>query len=280
MAITSITQVNYNFGDAPLPALLPGLSLAQARLAGPAALTSSTLSIDPNLQFEALLTRTGQILSSLLAPPPPKPALSPEVAQKIANFTPEEKEAFGRFCKTVEELTQKGRAEGKSQQQIDQDIVNVLNLAAQMEQQNQQQGSTDQGTAPVSEAGGLQSPLDKGSYSVSQEEHEGGHPGIDLAAGAGTPIHAAGAGKVIKANPNTDGSGYGNYVIIDHGNGLQTLYGHMLNAPTVQEGATVQKGQDIGVVGSTGQSTGNHLHFEVNQNGKHLNPREKVGGLG
>ena len=277
MAITSITQVNYNFGDSAVPALLPGLSLAQARLGGPGALQLPSLRIDPNHQFEALLARTGQILSNLLAPPP-KPAISPEVAQTIANFTPKEKEAFGRFCKTVEELTQKGRAEGKSQEQIDQDIVNVLNLAAQME--NQGSTTTEQGGGPVSEAGGLQSPLDKGSYSVSQEEHEGGHPGIDLAAGAGTPIHAAGAGKVIKSNPNTDGSGYGNYVIIDHGNGLQTLYGHMLNAPTVQEGATVQKGQDIGVVGSTGQSTGNHLHFEVNQNGKHLNPREKVTGIG
>ena len=69
-------------------------------------------------------------------------------------------------------------------------------------------------------------------------------------------------------------------MVIDHGNGLQTLYGHMQTAPAVNEGDAVQKGQQIGVVGSTGQSTGNHLHFEVNQNGKHLNPRDQVGGIG
>lgn len=266
MAITSITQVSYNFGNSAVPGLLSDFSAAQARLNPGVGSSGVGGFVDPTRQFEALLARTGQILSNLLAPPPPKPAISPEVAEKIANFTPEEKEAFGRFCQTCQELTDKGRAEGKSQEQIDQDIVNVLNLAAQMEKNKE---------TPV-EDGKLQSPLDKGSFTVSQEEKEGAHPGIDLAAAGGTPIHAAGAGKVIKANPNSDGSGYGNYVVIDHGNGLQTLYGHMQSAPAVKEGDMVTKGQDIGVVGSTGQSTGNHLHFEVNQNGKHLNPRDQA----
>lgn len=133
---------------------------------------------------------------------------------------------------------------------------------------------------PGVESGDLQSPLAKGKYSVSQEEKPGAHPGIDLAAAGGTPIMAAGSGKVIKADPNSDGSGYGNYVVIDHGNGLQTLYGHMQSAPAVRVGDTVQKGQEIGVVGSTGQSTGNHLHFEVNKNGQHQNPRDFAKDIG
>jgi len=230
MAINSITQVTYNFDNSAVPGLLPGFSAAQARLNPGQSPTGVGGFVNPTRQFDTLLARTGQILSDLLSPP--KPALSPEVAEKIANFTPEEKVAFERFCKTSQEITDKGRAEGKSQQQIDQDIVNVLNLAAQM----------DKNKETAVEDGKLRSPLDRGSFTVSQEEKEGAHPGIDLAAAGGTPIHAAGVGKVIKANPNSDGSGYGNYVVIDHGNGLQTLYGHMQDAPSVKQGDMVTKG--------------------------------------
>ncbi len=89
-----------------------------------------------------------------------------------------------------------------------------------------------------------------------------GYNGIDLAAGAGTPILAAAAGDVIVARGSGWNGGYGIYVVIKHSNGTQTLYAHnSRNAVTVGERVTA--GQVIGYVGSTGRSTGNHLHFEV-----------------
>ncbi|XID90970.1 murein hydrolase activator EnvC family protein [Paenibacillaceae bacterium WGS1546] len=94
------------------------------------------------------------------------------------------------------------------------------------------------------------------------------HAGIDMAAPKGTPIYAAEAGVVIVAQ---SWSGYGNCVIIDHGGGLWTLYGHMSKIST-KKGDTVKRGEKIGEVGSTGQSTGNHLHFEVRKNSEPVNP--------
>ena len=102
------------------------------------------------------------------------------------------------------------------------------------------------------------------------------HSGIDIGGSYGTAIMAAGAGVVIyTAKPvqghNTGGSGYGNYCIIDHGGGYTTLYGHMRNV-YVKTGQKVKSGQKIGEMGSTGTSTGAHLHFEVRKNGSPVNP--------
>lgn len=97
---------------------------------------------------------------------------------------------------------------------------------------------------------------------VTQGLH--GHNGIDFSApGArGTPIHAAADGTVIIARNSGWNGGYGNYVVITHDNGTQTLYAHMANA-IVSPGQSVSADQVIGYVGSTGKSTGAHLHFEV-----------------
>lgn len=95
------------------------------------------------------------------------------------------------------------------------------------------------------------------------------HKGMDLAAPAGTPIYAAAAGTVTTARYS---SSAGNWVVINHGNGLQTYYMHA-SALYVSEGQSVSKGQNIAAVGSTGQSTGPHLHFQVMQNGTPVNPR-------
>lgn len=97
------------------------------------------------------------------------------------------------------------------------------------------------------------------------------HTGIDIAAGGvyGQPIAASDSGVVIWAGG--DSSGYGNYVIIDHGNGYQTLYGHC-SSLNVSRGQSVSKGQTIAFVGSTGNSTGPHLHFEIRSGGSRLNP--------
>src|SRR5207245_6423851 len=92
------------------------------------------------------------------------------------------------------------------------------------------------------------------------------HTGIDLAVPLGTPVFAAADGVVLQAQAMQDGKGnlvgYGNYVLIQHADGLQTLYGHLLSY-VVKPGDVVARGQLIGLVGPTGNSTGPHTHFEV-----------------
>lgn len=102
------------------------------------------------------------------------------------------------------------------------------------------------------------------------------HRGVDLQAAFGSKVVAALGGTVTKAyNPyegqNLSGGSYGNYIVIDHGNGITTLYGHLKSVQVV-EGQQVQAGQLIGLAGSTGNSTGPHLHFEVQVNGSLQNP--------
>ena len=92
------------------------------------------------------------------------------------------------------------------------------------------------------------------------------HTGNDIPAPGGTPIYAAKDGVVTTVNTNKNASSYGYYCIISHGSGYATLYAHQNQVPIVQEGQTVSKGQVIGYVGTTGRSTGNHLHFELRIN--------------
>jgi murein DD-endopeptidase MepM/ murein hydrolase activator NlpD len=94
------------------------------------------------------------------------------------------------------------------------------------------------------------------------------HSGIDMAAPAGTPVHAAAGGRVRTAwSPG----GYGLYVVVDHGGGVSTLYGHLESIEAL-DGDTVGPGAVIGEVGSTGLSTGPHLHFEVRRDGRPVDP--------
>lgn len=95
------------------------------------------------------------------------------------------------------------------------------------------------------------------------------HTGIDIAAPAGTPIHAAKAGEVIYAGWI---NGYGNTVLVDHGDGVATLYGHQSRIGST-EGQILNQGDVLGFVGSTGHSTGNHLHFEIRLDARPVNPR-------
>jgi murein DD-endopeptidase MepM/ murein hydrolase activator NlpD len=94
------------------------------------------------------------------------------------------------------------------------------------------------------------------------------HTGTDFGAGYGAPIYAAKSGTVIFAGWQT---AYGNMVIIDHGGGFSTLYGHA-SSLNVSGGQSVRRGQHIANVGSTGFSTGPHLHFEIRVNGSPVNP--------
>ena len=101
------------------------------------------------------------------------------------------------------------------------------------------------------------------------------HTGVDLRATSGTPIYAANSGKVITSTYNT---AYGNYVVIDHGGGVATLYAHMTKR-LVSVGETVKQGQKIGTVGSTGYSTGPHLHYEIIKDGDYIDPVTQYPGF-
>ena len=94
------------------------------------------------------------------------------------------------------------------------------------------------------------------------------HNGVDVAAPHGAPIVAAASGRVVSAGWS---GGYGRRIAIQHGDGLQTTYAHM-SRMAVAPGASVRQGQVIGYVGSSGLSTGPHLHYEVHRNGRLVNP--------
>ena len=107
------------------------------------------------------------------------------------------------------------------------------------------------------------------NHTLSGNDYWSGHLGIDIAAGEGARIYAADSGVVVFTGWAT--GGYGNTVVIDHGNGYQTLYGH-LSSVTVRCGQSIGKGGVIGYSGSTGNSTGAHLHFEIRYQGGFVNP--------
>lgn len=126
--------------------------------------------------------------------------------------------------------------------------------------------------APRAAAGALARPVD-----APTGDRYGGkrnHPGVDFPAAPGTPVRAAAAGTVLRAEPNAGwNGGYGNLVTIDHTDGVETRYAH-LSTVAVNPGATVEQGQVIGGVGSTGDSSGPHLHFETYVNGERRNPAD------
>jgi murein DD-endopeptidase MepM/ murein hydrolase activator NlpD len=134
------------------------------------------------------------------------------------------------------------------------------------------------GTEQIATDGGAyRIPLPKNSYTVTSLFWESrsyeNHPGVDLAAPTGTPIYASGAGRVSNAGW---AGGYGNYTCIQHTQTVRSCYGHQSQI-LVNVGDTVQAGQKIGAVGSTGNSTGPHLHFEFRRNGSVRCPASYIG---
>lgn len=141
--------------------------------------------------------------------------------------------------------------------------------------------TTTKGTAPQNYSGGsMHWPLSiKGTitstYGYRSDPKTGAssfHQGLDIAAPRGTAVYAADAGVVIFSGYKNS---YGNVVMINHGGGIVTVYAHN-SSLVARTGATVSRGQLISKVGSTGYSTGNHLHFEVRKNGSTVNPRNYV----
>lgn len=113
----------------------------------------------------------------------------------------------------------------------------------------------------------------KSGYTITSRfgtRSSGMHKGLDVAAPSGTPIYAAAAGTVVSSGWST--SGYGYCIRVSHGNGVETLYAHCSKI-YVNEGQSVSQGEKIGAVGTTGNSTGNHLHLEIRVNGTRVNPQ-------
>lgn len=133
------------------------------------------------------------------------------------------------------------------------------------------------GTSPTNQSGCPGGAVGSGAFVwpadnhyLSGNDYWSGHLGIDIAAGMGAPVYAADAGVVTMAQGG-DNYGYGNVIQIDHGNGYSTVYAH-LSVIGVSVCESVYAGQWIGSAGSTGNSTGAHLHFEVRKNGGFINP--------
>ncbi|MEO8635086.1 MAG: M23 family metallopeptidase [Gemmatimonadales bacterium] len=120
---------------------------------------------------------------------------------------------------------------------------------------------------PLEEAGFVT----RGQTSSVAGEDRGGeaHPGIDIALPIGTAVRAAGGGKVLEASEQAE---YGRYVLVEHPDGFQTVYGH-LSRIAVAPGSIVEAGQVVGLTGNTGNSSAPHLHFEIRQNGTSIDPR-------
>lgn len=139
-------------------------------------------------------------------------------------------------------------------------------------------GATGITTAKLDLGIELIKPISSGYTITSRfgQRNSGMHTGLDIAAPMGTNIYAVAAGTVTSSGAlmNSDGSytSYGEYIIITHGNGVQTLYGHC-SKRYVSVGDYVEQGALIGTVGSTGWSTGSHLHLEIRVNGTRLNPQ-------
>jgi len=129
-------------------------------------------------------------------------------------------------------------------------------------------GTGGGGGGSVSSTGQLSWPVNGAFWSPFGMRNGRMHQGIDIGAPHGTPILASDSGTVITSKY---GSGYGNYVVVSHGNGITTLYSHN-SSNAVKVGDYVSRGQVVGYVGSTGNATGNHIHFEVSVNGTRVDP--------
>ncbi|MEE1239649.1 MAG: peptidoglycan DD-metalloendopeptidase family protein [Acutalibacteraceae bacterium] len=150
---------------------------------------------------------------------------------------------------------------------IKEPVTEVTTVGTAKTKANTAQRSTER-------SAGFICPLKKGSFTISAYYGDGrGHKGMDLAADKGTPIYAVADGTVTFSGYDKN---YGYCVVISHGNGLSTRYAHASKL-CVSSGQTVSQGDVIAGVGSTGYSTGNHLHFEVMVNGTRVNPISYIG---
>jgi len=195
-------------------------------------------------------------------------------ASALATELARQKAARDQLDGRIRDLAAEGQALAAEQIQVEA----LLRARAPQPQSQAQTAPAAPGAAPAAapaprrpaRGGGFIWPIDGAVTSEFGPRWGSFHPGLDIADPEGTPIAAAKDGVVVSAGPN---GGYGNFVVIDHGGGFATAYAHQSRL-AVSEGQQVSQGQTIGYVGSTGFSTGNHLHFEVRVDGAAQNPRD------
>jgi len=212
--------------------------------------------------------------------------LEDEKTQVIANLTAEEQrlaQEIGDIMETNEELEaeiQRIIREAQEQARREEEARRAEEARRKAEEEAKQKEDSEEPNpseqVPVSTGfihpiqGRISSGYGYRIHPIRGDRHF--HSGIDYVAPYGAPIASTREGTVILVTYN---SGYGNYVIIDHGNGMASLYAH-LSSFAVGVGQRVTQGQTIGYIGSTGSSTGPHLHFEIRVNGVHRNPLDYV----
>ena len=195
------------------------------------------------------------------------------VAQQIAQAEATYQKQLAAEKAAAEQAAQKAAAEKAAAEKAAAAAKAAAEKAAQQKQQTSSSsggGSTSSGSQssqttasasgflwPIASSHRVTSPFGWRTHPITGRQHL--HGGIDIAAPNGTPIMASKAGVVVISQY---GSSYGNYVVISHPDGTRTLYAHM-SQRNVSAGDTVRQGQTVGLVGSTGSSTGNHLHFET-----------------
>jgi murein DD-endopeptidase MepM/ murein hydrolase activator NlpD len=129
---------------------------------------------------------------------------------------------------------------------------------------------------PITEDGFLTSVFGKYDYYLDGKYHRNEHGAIDIAASAGTPVTSIAEGKVLEVGNN---AAYGNYVLVEHADGYKSKYSHLRDISSLKVGEAVAQGKGVGVVGSTGKSTGNHLDLEITKNGTKIDPLSVLGAL-
>lgn len=199
-----------------------------------------------------------------------------EIKQAILNSSiqKQENETTSNKVETPNKIENSATNNSVNKENVENENSNSMNNNAS---DNTISNNTSNNT--VTPSGALQRPV--ASYRITSRFGMRNHPvtgvrkmhnGIDLAAPKGTPILSCQSGKVIISQYS---SSYGNYIVVDHGGGISTLYAH-LDSRYANVGDSVKCGQQIGTMGSTGMSTGPHLHFEVRVNGEKVNPESHI----
>jgi murein DD-endopeptidase MepM/ murein hydrolase activator NlpD len=195
-------------------------------------------------------------------------AIAEEEEARVATLL-EEQRAVREAARAAEEREEAALA--SIQARKDEFATELLRLEEESQRLREQFGGGGEGTAPGQLLRPVNAPITSGfgprTHPITGFVRM--HNGVDFGAAHGTPIRAAESGVVVVAGWNS--GGFGNYVIINHGGGFQTLYAHQ-SSLAVGTGAQVSRGQVIGYVGSTGASTGPHLHWEVWVGGTPVNP--------
>lgn len=186
---------------------------------------------------------------------------------KIENTDTSELNIVEKYTSNIEEVSLTTAEIAKDT--ISEKINQKISEEEQEKQKQEEENSTIANINGIKIATQPVSGIISSRYGVSSRIRSSDHTGLDIATSTGTPIKVVASGTVT--NASYKGS-YGNLVKIDHGNGVETWYAHT-SKMYVTEGQKVNAGEVIAAVGSTGNSTGAHLHFEIRIDGKHINPQ-------